>query len=67
MCSVVYRENSSQLHRMVHVARMVLMVIFFVFLKLCFFYFTIVIYDLVHDVEAIFHHLYPLTASGNIF
>ena len=30
------------------------------------FYFVVAIYDLVHDVETIFHLSYVLTASGNL-
>ena len=43
------------------------MVIFFVFLRLFFFCFVVTLYDLVHDVEPIFHLSYVLTASGNLF
>ena len=39
---------------------------FFEFLKY-FFFFVVAIYDLVHDVEAIFHFPKLLTASGNLF
>ena len=41
--------------------RMVLVVNFFVFL-----FFVVAIFDLVHDVETIFHLPYLLTASGNL-
>ena len=40
---------------------------FFVFLRLLFFCFVVAIFDLVHDVETIFHLSYLLTASGNLF
>ena len=40
---------------------------FFDVLKLLFFGFVVVIFDLVHDVEAISHIPYVLTASGNLF
>ena len=39
---------------------------FFVFLKLLFFA-LLLLYDIVHDVETIFHLSYVLTASGNLF
>ena len=35
---------------------MVLVVTFFEFLKLFSFWFVVAVFDLVHDVEAIFHH-----------
>ena len=44
---------------------MVLVVNFFVFLKEMF-CFVVAIFDKVHDVEAIFHLPYLLTASGNL-
>ena len=47
--------------------RMISVVNFFVFLRLLFFCFVIAIYDLVHDVESIFHVSYVLTESGNLF
>ena len=40
---------------------------FFVFERLLFFCCVVVICDLVHDVETIFHLSYVLTASGNLF
>ena len=46
--------------------RMVLVVNFFVFLKLNFFCSVVAIFDLVHDVEAMFPHHYLLTSSGNL-
>ena len=46
--------------------RMVLVVNYFVFLKL-FILVVVAISDLVHDVEAIFHLPYLLTAAGNLF
>ena len=39
---------------------------FFVFLRF-FFCFVVSIWDLVHNVETIFHLSYLLTASGNLF
>ena len=46
--------------------RMVLVVLFFVFLKL-FFCFVVAIFDLVHAVEAIFHLPELLTSFGFFF
>ena len=40
---------------------------FFVFLRLLFFCFVVAKCDLVHDVEAIFHFSFVLTASGILF
>ena len=46
---------------------MVLVANFFIFFKLNFICFVVVIFDLVHDVETIFHLPKVLTASGNFF
>ena len=47
--------------------RMISVVSYFVFLEIFIFCFVVVICDLVHDVETIFHLSYVLTASGNLF
>ena len=44
----------------------ILMIDFVEFLKLSFAFFVVAIFDLVHDVDAIFHHPYVLTASENL-
>ena len=40
---------------------------FFRILEIIIFCFVVAIFDLVHDVETIFHLSYLLTASGNLF
>ena len=40
---------------------------FFVFLKLSFYVKFVATFDLMHDVEAIFHLSKLLTGSGNLF
>ena len=47
--------------------RMISVVNVFVFLRIIIFCFVVAICDLVHDVKAIFHFPYVLTASGNLF
>ena len=44
--------------------RMVSVIIFFVFLKI---YFSVAIFDLVHDLEAIFHRPYSANSIGNYY
>ena len=62
---VYCQDASKQCHGMQH--SMISVVNFFVFLRLLLFCFVVAIYDLVHDVETIFHLSYVLTASGNLF
>ena len=71
--------QAAQIHRLTHAffikvwhktpskgvqRRMVLVVNFFVFFKLFIFCFVVAIFYLVHNVMAIFHLPYILTASG---
>ena len=43
------------------------MVNFFRIFEIIIFCFVVAICDIVHDVESIFHLIYVLTASGNLF
>ena len=47
--------------------RMISVDTFFRIFEIIIFYFVVVICDLVHDVETIFHLSYLLTTSGNLF
>ena len=47
--------------------RIISVVIFFRIFEIIILWFVVAIFDLVHDVETIFHLSYVLTASGNLF
>ena len=54
-------------YQWVQLGMVVLVVNFFRIFESKLFWFVVAIFDLVHDVEAVFHHPNVLTASGNLY
>ena len=60
-------QTQGHLHNQGEQRRMILVVNFFLNFEIDFLCLVFAICDLVHDVEAIFHFPYMLTASGKLF